>query len=169
MKAVPSLRRAWLTPLMLLFSYSGSGPAWFAAAGVLMVLYRVGFGGIPRLQDLLGAMLGAFLSLLLGQALKRVARRPRPYKAQPGLEALGYRPGDYSMPSTHASTATALALGLALCAHPLCLLVAPWSLLVIFSRYYLALHYPGDLAVGALLGLALGLRDWTDLVRYLLG
>lgn len=150
-------------------SMSGAGHVWFSAAGGLMLLYWLGFDGIPRLQELLAAMLGAFLSLLAGQVLKRIIGRPRPFEALAGLEPLGRRPRDASMPSTHASTAAGLAVGLVMLAHPFWPLALPWALAVIYSRLHTGAHYPSDLAAGTLLGAAFGVWNWRWLVVVLLG
>ena len=162
-------RRPWLDWLFVLLSFSGTGYVWFSSAGVLMLLYLLGFGGIPRLQGLLAAMLGAFLSLGVGQVLKRGWRRPRPYEALDGHRPQGLRPVDASMPSTHASTAVALAVGLFMLGHPLWPAALPWALLVTYSRLHTGVHYPSDLAVGSLLGVAFGVWDWRWLVVVLLG
>ena len=164
-----SIRRPWLDPLFVGLSMSGTGYVWFSMAGLLMLLYLAGWAGIPRLQGLLAAMLGAFLSLILGQLLKRLAGRPRPFTSMPSHSAIGPRPSDASMPSTHASTAVGLAVGLCMLGHPLAAPVLPWAGLVVFSRLYTGVHYPSDLLVGSLLGAALGVWDWRWLVVVLLG
>lgn len=161
------LRRPWLSPLILAVSYSGTGPVWFGSSALLVLALRLGFDGIPRLELLLGAMTGAFFSLVCGQLLKRVFRRPRPFEELPGHTTVGRRPRDGSLPSTHASTSVALALGLVLYGHPLSPFAAAWSALVVFSRHYLGVHYLSDLVAGALLGGLFGLFDWRFVVRAL--
>ena len=165
--AAPRLRRPGLTTVMLALSYSGTGPVWFGSTGLFIVLLRLGWTGIPQLDLLLGAMTAAFLSLVTGQVLKRLVRRPRPFCQLPDLATVGTRPSDLSMPSTHASTAVGLAVGLALYGHPLAPIVAPWAALVTFSRYYLGMHYPTDLLAGAALGAAFAIFDWRWLVHLL--
>lgn len=164
-RALPRLRRPWLTPVMRGVSASGTGPVWLGSTAVLIVLLRLGFSGVPDLAGVLRAMLGAFFSLLAGQAIKAVVRRERPFASLDDHTVLGRRPRDRSMPSTHASTAVGLAVGLTALGHPLAPWVWPWSAAVVASRYYLGVHYPTDLVAGALLGAAFGLVDWRPVVH----
>jgi membrane-associated phospholipid phosphatase len=85
-------------------------------------------------------------------AVKRVVRRPRP--ADPRVRVLVGTPSRLSFPSAHATSTTAAAV---LYGHLLgrrsrflapALLVPPMAL----SRLVLGVHYPTDVAVGALLG-----------------
>ncbi|GAY08467.1 putative integral membrane protein [Pseudonocardia sp. N23] len=71
---------------------------------------------------------------------------------------------DYSMPSDHAVIAGALVVGLWILQRRLGVVAAVLALLLAFSRVYVGVHYPTDVAVGLLFGAAvaaavvLGLR-----------
>jgi membrane-associated phospholipid phosphatase len=84
-------------------------------------------------------------------AIKAVVRRRRP--EVPGLPALIPTPTALSFPSAHASTsfAAARAYSRLIPAAPLYAV----ALAMAGSRVYLGVHYPSDVAAGALLGLAM--------------
>jgi membrane-associated phospholipid phosphatase len=79
--------------------------------------------------------------------------RPRPFIQNIKIVPV-YRAGSYSFPSGHTSstftTATALSI-----AYPKWYVIAPaflWAGTVGYSRMYLGVHYPTDVATGAILG-----------------
>lgn len=122
-------------------------------AGVWLVLGAVG-GALDRPRRgrwWHGArtVLGAYL---LNTALKAVARRSRP--ALEDLPALIRTPTALSFPSAHASSsfAAARAYSALLPAAPLYAAASAMAA----SRVFLGVHYPSDIAVGALLGTAVG-------------
>lgn len=82
--------------------------------------------------------------------VKRAVRRPRP--DLPGAPPLVRTAGRHGFPSSHASssTAAALAFGALLPRAPL----RPLAAAVCLSRLVAGVHYPSDVACGALLGAA---------------
>jgi undecaprenyl-diphosphatase len=105
-------------------------------------------------------------SHLASIAVKRVVRRPRPQL--PSDEPLVRTAGRHSFPSSHAtsSAAAAIAFGTLLARGPLARavpLVPPLAAGVCLSRLVVGVHYPTDVACGALLGGALARlgRGWT--------
>lgn len=87
-------------------------------------------------------MVALVLCLAVGNiALKPLIGRIRPCNNNTDVELLISRPHDYSAPSCHTlSSFAALVL----------------AALIGFSRLYLFVHYPSDVASGFLLGIALG-------------
>jgi membrane-associated phospholipid phosphatase len=91
-------------------------------------------------------------------AVKRTVRRPRPYRVEEGIVSRSpAHPAvshSYSFPSGHASIAFALATSASL-SYPEWYVVAPavgWATAVALARPWVGVHYPSDIAVGALLG-----------------
>ncbi|MGW0735275.1 phosphatase PAP2 family protein [Streptomyces sp. NPDC002851] len=63
--------------------------------------------------------------------------------------------GDWSFPSNHSTIAGAAAVALLLTARSLAWLTVPMALLMAFSRVFVGVHYPHDVAAGLLLGAVL--------------
>jgi len=92
-------------------------------------------------------------TFLLNTLIKRLVKRQRPFITNIHLTAV-YQPSSYSFPSGHTSAAFSSAVALSR-AYPKWYVIAPsllWSGAVGYSRMYLGVHNPSDVAVGALLG-----------------
>lgn len=92
-------------------------------------------------------------TVALSQALKWSLQRKRPYEKYPELDP-AYLANDPSMPSGHTASAFALATSATLI-WPKWYVGVPaflWAGSVGYSRMHLALHYPSDVAAGAVLG-----------------
>lgn len=85
--------------------------------------------------------------------VKKLVKRQRPFRHNFRVIPV-YIAGDYSFPSGHASSSISTATALSI-AYPKWYVMAPaflWAGSVTYSRMYLGLHYPSDVAVGALTG-----------------
>jgi len=122
-------------------------------AAVWIVLGLVGMAvDRPRRRHWARALASVVGTYLLNTAIKGVFRRARP--AFDDLPALIATPTALSFPSAHASSsfAAARAYSAMLPAAPLYATAAAMGL----SRVYLGVHYPSDIAAGALLGTIAG-------------
>ena len=138
---------------MWLLSVLGvGGLIWLAIAAVMASWF-------PRLRPPAWQVL---VAVLLAQAVvdwgvKPLIGRPRPFVIDAASRVVGYQPPTYSFPSGHSASSFAGATVLAFAlprrrARWLWLLAA----LVAASRIYIGVHYPLDVVVGALLGVAVG-------------
>ncbi len=103
---------------------------------------------------------------------KDVFMRPRPCH-EPHLQELihlvsGKCGGRFGFVSSHAANSFSLALFMVYALRPgvrwIGLMLWPWAIIVSYSRIYLGVHYPGDVLVGAMLGLLVGWTVWKAYV-----
>lgn len=107
---------------------------------------------VPRRDAWRRATAGVGIAYLLNTALKLVVRRQRP--ELDGLPALIATPTRLSFPSAHATSSFAAARAFA----PMIGCVPVYALAgsLAASRVWLGVHYPSDVAAGAVLGTAIG-------------
>jgi len=146
-------RAARFAPVVRVFatiSRLGDGLAWYVLMAVLALTQGMP-GQIAAAQMALAGLCGVSIYKLLKQRLVR----ERPFVTSPDI-LLGTAPLDrYSFPSGHTLHAVMFST-LAIAWFPaLALILLPFTLLVALSRVILGLHYPSDVAVGALIGWSL--------------
>lgn len=135
------------TPRAFFHAVSRLGDGWIWCGLILgMILVPGGAWAAAHL-----ALTGG-LGILVYRQIKRYAVRERPFITHPAIRC-GAAPLDrYSFPSGHTLHAVSFAV---MGAHYLPGLAAPlagFAVLVALSRVVLGLHYPTDVAAGALLG-----------------
>ena len=143
------LHHAAFEPHVRRFSMSGEHAALWYALGLC------GLAADPaRRPAWRRAMLAVLVTQLVNTAAKAVVRRRRP--AFEDLPALVRVPTSLSFPSAHSSTSFCAARGFSAlvpdAAVPLHVVAGAMAV----SRVYLGVHYPSDIAVGAVLGSLIG-------------
>ncbi|MGW6687556.1 phosphatase PAP2 family protein [Streptomyces sp. NPDC054961] len=153
--------------------FARSAPGWVQSAFELWTEYGLfAFGALfiavwwrsrtrhdPRAVALaVLAPLATAVAYVASALVKSSVHEERPCRAVAGAaDSLLTCPasGDWSFPSNHATIAGAAALALALAVRRLVLLTVPLALLMAFSRVFVGVHYPHDVALGLLLGSSL--------------
>ncbi len=144
--------------------HGGHADRLFAGVTELGSLYAVGaaagvLGVMGRPRPALRALSAAGVTWVLGQGMKKLVDRPRPYDADPGgTRAMIAPPMGTSWPSSHPAVLTAFTTvaGRELDAGtPARAGLTALGLTVAASRVYLGVHYPSDVASGFLMGRAL--------------
>lgn len=124
----------------------------------------------------ISGLASAGLGLLLSQAITHIWVRERPFVSHPAQTLLLAPPSsEPSFPSDHAVAAFAIAFSVALIGgRRVGALFLAGASLVAITRVLVGLHYPGDIAGGALVGLLaalvvyfVGRGRWLRIVAFL--
>ena len=130
-----------------IISRLGNGVFWY-----VMIIATWALQGLLYSLQMLYLILGSTVGTAIYKVLKTKTVRPRPYQVHQ-LIRLGDHPLDYySFPSGHTLHAVMATTVLGYVAPLLLMLMLPFTILVAVSRMVLGLHYPSDVAVGAILG-----------------
>jgi membrane-associated phospholipid phosphatase len=93
------------------------------------------------------------ISYGLTYLIKIIVKRPRPFVKNINIIPV-YRAANYSFPSGHTSSTFATATALSI-AYPKWYVIGPaylWAGSIAYSRMYLGVHYPTDVAAGMVVG-----------------
>jgi undecaprenyl-diphosphatase len=130
-----------------IISRLGNGAFWYL---MLIVVWLI--QGLVYTLQILYLVLGSMVGTIIYKLLKTKTVRPRPYQVHQVIR-LGEHPLDhFSFPSGHTLHAVMVTIVLGYVVPILLALMLPFTILVAISRMVLGLHYPSDVAVGALLG-----------------
>lgn len=146
-RATRAQERGFWRGLFRAVSRAGDGLAWYALAALLPLVD--GFAALPTVARM---TLVGVAATLVSAGLKRATARTRPFLAHAGILAGARALDRYSFPSGHTLHAVAFTAVVAPAYPALAWVLVPFTLLVAASRVVLGLHYPTDVAAGALVG-----------------
>ncbi|MGK5737484.1 phosphatase PAP2 family protein [Micromonospora sp. URMC 103] len=162
---VPGISADWYEDIVEVAGDTPQPVQWFAAhftegailllGALLLVAAVTRLGGGPRDRALaLVSPVPVVLAYGCSEWLKTVVDEDRPCRAATRAIIAGTcpPPGDWSFPSNHATIAGALAVATLLLSRRVGLVALPLAALAAFSRTFVGVHYPHDVAAGALLG-----------------
>lgn len=134
-----------------LISRLGDGLFWYGLMAALILCDgRHGAAAAAHMA------LTGLTALLLYRLLKRWTRRPRPYRACPGVVAHIAPLDEFSFPSGHTLQAVGFSIVAVAWYPPLAPLLIVFTSLVAISRVILGLHYPSDVLAAIGIGGGLG-------------
>lgn len=113
-------------------------------------------GGRPRRAAIVGAGAVALTSVAANLLGKRLVRRARPDResARVTVDRQVPMPSSASFPSGHTASAVAFATAVGVILPPAAIPLGVLAGAVGYARVHTGVHYPGDVAAGAVLGLA---------------
>lgn len=139
-------------PLTVMFrAISHSGDGYLYVALVLVALLQFDAQSMLFVKVALLAFVFEIPSFI---CLKQFLKRTRPFDALSFCHCAVKPSDEFSMPSGHTAAAFVMAAAISTFFPSLALLAYAWAGLIGFSRVFLGVHYPTDIAVGALLGLS---------------
>jgi undecaprenyl-diphosphatase len=147
-----SSRSSTVRQLFRAMSWLGDGWIWYAV--MLALPLRLGMEGLQASLHL--AATGA-LGVLLYKLIKNHAVRERPFITHSAIECASAPLDRYSFPSGHTLHAVCFTLMLTTYLPEWAAALVALATLIALSRVILGLHYPTDVAAGAVLGGLLGL------------
>ncbi|GAA1882684.1 phosphatase PAP2 family protein [Actinomadura bangladeshensis] len=117
----------------------------------------------------LAAPFAVVSAYLVSEVSKSFIQEERPCRAVAGAVHIAACPpqGDWSFPSNHATIAAASAAAIVVAWRALAPLVLPLAALMAFSRVFVGVHYPHDVAAGFLVGVVVAPLVALVLVRVL--
>lgn len=122
------------------------GLIWIVISLMLIITKKYRKAGIIGLMALL-------ITTLLGEVvIKNLIQRGRPFIGMEGLKLLITEPTSFSFPSGHTGSSFAVATALAINIKRYGKYFLILAALIAFSRLYLFVHFPSDIAGGIIIG-----------------
>jgi undecaprenyl-diphosphatase len=142
-----SVQSRILLGVLVVASWLGDGVFWYALIGALAFL-----GGTEGRDVAVQMALAGLVNLTLYSFLKRWTGRPRPFVKCPDIRACARALDRFSFPSGHVQHAMAFTIILLVHFPAAAFWLIPVGVLIALSRVTLGLHYPSDVAAGAVIG-----------------
>ncbi len=146
-----STRSSTVRQLFRAVSWLGDGWLWYALTLALPAVH-----GLEGLRAALHVAATGALGWLLYKLIKGRAVRERPYITHSAIECASAPLDRYSFPSGHTLHAVSFTILLTAYLPVWTAALVPLTVLIALSRVILGLHYPTDVAAGAVLGGAVG-------------
>lgn len=141
-------------PLRQVSDFANFSKPWFLIAGALAL-----FGG-PRARRaaVTGVAAIGLTSFVVNQPMKLAGARRRPDRTKLGVPEHRWvpMPSSTSFPSGHSASAAAFAVSVGDMLPELSPPLRAAAIIVMFSRIYTGVHYPGDVIAGAAAGALVG-------------
>ena len=147
-----SSERAFIRFFFRMISRLGDGVFWYS-----LLLFLPYINGSQGYKQAFHTLLTALVVLMAYKYLKRTLVRERPYISFENIQQAAPALDRYSFPSGHTMHALSFAVMFSYYLPQIAPLVWGFAGLVAMSRVILGLHYPTDVAAGAMLGSAIAL------------
>lgn len=142
---------AWLDGIMVAASVVGRwGAVWIGLAVFVGWRWRARAAAAFR-----AGLAVVLIQLVVDLGLKPAFARERPFVGNASVEVIDRRSETYAFPSGHAASAFGGAFGLSRAWPGGAVVFWPLAVLIALSRIHVGVHYPLDVAGGALVGLAI--------------
>lgn len=159
-----SFHTPWLDPVMLLITKTAF---WIPLYAFLIYLMFRNFK-----KETWFILIGATLTIILCDQITSTFMKPFFARLRPSQDPTmagllhhvnGYKGGLYGFSSGHAANTIGVALFVWLTLRPVYKWIGwifLWAALMTYTRIYLGVHFPGDIIVGATIGLSCGLLGY---------
>ena len=124
--------------------------SWFIRAG----------NGADRRIAVYTAIGSAAISIAIAMLIQHYYVHQRPFVLRNDVVLLIDHSADPSFPSEHTTAAFAMAAGIGIYRHKLGALLLVLAALTAFSRVFVGVHYPADVAAGAAIGVLVAMALW---------
>lgn len=143
-------RCGFLDFLMPVISIIGGGYLWALIGLSLLFIKKQRINGVTILSALIATI------IITEFIIKPIFMRERPFIQNSDFVLLIKEPFGSSFPSAHTSTSFASSIPFFRINRKIGLGAVIFASLVAFSRLYLYVHFPTDVLVGAIIGIAIG-------------